>query len=60
MAPTAATLAGFTKTCNDLASTIDAWQRVASELGSVNAMLTGHGRAAIVLKAVALKAPICS
>jgi hypothetical protein len=60
LAPTAATLAGFTKTCNDLASVIESWQRVASELGSVNTMLTGHGKAAIVLKSAALKAPGCS
>jgi photosystem II stability/assembly factor-like uncharacterized protein len=60
LAPTASTLAGFAKTCNDLASVIESWQRVASELGAVNTMLTGHGKAAIVLKQAALKAPSCS
>jgi hypothetical protein len=60
LAPTAATLAGFAKSCTDLASVIDAWQRVASEVGSVNTLLTGHGKAAIVLKSAALKAPSCS
>jgi hypothetical protein len=60
MAPTASTLAGFAKTCNDLSSVIESWQRVASELGSVNTLLKTHGRAVITLKDVALKAPSCS
>ncbi len=59
MAPTPSALAAFAKTCNDLTAVIASWQSVASELGSVNTLLTGHGKAALVLKSAAFKAPSC-
>jgi hypothetical protein len=50
IAPTPAMIAGYTKTCTDLAAAITTWQRLAStNLGELNAALTRGGRKPIAV-----------
>ncbi len=61
MAPTAAALAAFAKTCSDLATVVTAWQRLSTtDLGAFNSLLTGHRKPAIAVPASTLRAPSCS
>ena len=59
-APTAATLAGWSATCRELAAVLTAWERASSrELVDFNALLQSRGRAALARPAVSLVAPRC-
>ena len=60
MAPTAAALAAYAATCQDLAKVATAWQRFSTtELIAINSALKSHGRPAVAVPAGAMRAPVC-
>ncbi|HTI65558.1 MAG TPA: hypothetical protein VL524_18675 [Gemmatimonadaceae bacterium] len=60
MAPTAAALAAYAATCQDLAKVAAAWQRLSTtELVAINKGLESHGRPAVAVPAGAMRAPLC-
>jgi photosystem II stability/assembly factor-like uncharacterized protein len=61
MAPTPSMLAAYAKTCNDLATTINAWQSLAStNLTELNAILTRRKIKMLAAPASALRPPSCT
>ncbi|MEP6991269.1 MAG: hypothetical protein ABJA80_10090, partial [bacterium] len=61
MAPTAAALAAYTKTCTELAGVVRAWERVSTtDLVAFNTVLQGRGRAALAARRLSTKAPSCT
>ena len=61
IAPTPAMIAGYTKTCTDLAAAITTWQRLAStNLAEFNTALTRAKRKAIAAPTTVLRPPNCS
>jgi len=60
MAPTAAALAAWTRSCTDLRTVLDRWTRITTaELTAINTTLAGHGLAPLRPTATTIRAPSC-
>ena len=59
MAPTAAALAAWVKACRDLAGVLAVWDRVGTDVGAFNAMMTGRGKAALEVRKLSMRLPAC-
>jgi photosystem II stability/assembly factor-like uncharacterized protein len=60
MAPTAAALAAFNKSCVDLKSVTASLERISTkDLAAFNTVLTGHGKTALAIDGKAFRIPRC-
>ena len=60
MAPTAAALAAWSKACRDLSAVIATWDRVSTDVGTFNTMLTGRGKTTLEVRKLSKRLPACS
>ena len=60
MAPTAAALAAWGKACRELTVVVAVWERVNTDIGAFNTMLTGRGKAALQVRKLSMRLPACS
>ena len=60
MAPTAAALAAWGKACRELTAVVAVWERVTTDIGAFNTMLTGRGKAALEVRKLSMRLPACS
>ncbi len=59
MAPTAAALAAYSKACKELATVVASWERVSTDIGSFNTMLTARGKSALQVRKLSMGTPAC-
>ena len=60
MSPTAAALAAWGKSCRELAAVLAAWDRVRSDIGTLNTMMRGRGKAALEVRKLSTRLPPCA
>jgi hypothetical protein len=60
MAPTAAALAAWGRACRELAGVLAVWDRVSTDVGAFNTMVTGRGKAALEVRKLSMRLPTCA
>ena len=60
MAPTTAALAAWGKSCRELAAVVAVWERVTSDIGAFNTMLSSRGKAALEVRKLSMRPSACS